>query len=42
VLGDRFVVSATGRGIDLGALKAAVSGLDLGKLESMKDVGVQK
>jgi hypothetical protein len=42
VLGDRFVVSATGRGVNLGELKTAVSGLDLGKLESMKDVGVQK
>jgi hypothetical protein len=41
VLGDRFVVSAAGN-VDLAALKSAVSGLDLGKLESMKDVGVQK
>lgn len=41
VLGDRFVVSATGN-VDLATLKAAVSGLDLGKLESMKDAGVQK
>jgi len=42
VLGDRFVVSAKGEGLDLNALKAAVSALDLGALESMKDVGVQK
>jgi hypothetical protein len=42
VLGDRFMVSATGQGVDLNTLKAAVAGLDLGKLESMKDVGVQK
>ena len=42
VLGDRFVVSAAGNGVDLNALKAAVSALDLGKLESMKDAGVQK
>ena len=42
VLGDRFVVSARGDGVDLNALKAAVSALDLGKLESMKDAGVQK
>lgn len=42
VLGDRFVVSANGNGVDLNALKAAVSALDLGKLESMKDAGVQK
>jgi hypothetical protein len=42
VLGGRFIVSAKGHGIDLPALKTAVSGLDLAKLEGMKDVGVQK
>jgi hypothetical protein len=42
VLGDRFVVSASGSGVTTGDLKAAVSSLDLGKLESMKDVGVTK
>lgn len=43
VLGDRFVVSAKGDGgVDLAALKSAVSGLDLPKLESMKDAGVTK
>jgi len=42
VLGDRFVVSATGSGVNLDELKAAVSSLDLGKLEAMKDVGGQK
>ena len=42
VLGDRFVVSARGNGVELGELKTAVSGLDLGKLESLKDQGVQK
>jgi Yip1 domain len=42
VLGDRFVVSATGHGVAIGDLKSALSGLDLGKLESMKDVGVTK
>jgi len=42
VLGDRFVVSASGVGVGLNELKAAVTGLDLGKLESMKDVGVTK
>jgi hypothetical protein len=41
VLGDRFVVSARGN-VDLSTLKSAVSGLDLGKLEAMKDVGVKK
>ena len=42
VLGDRFVVSAHGNGVELGELKTAVSGLDLGKLEALKDQGVQK
>jgi hypothetical protein len=42
VLGDRFMVNASGNGVNLDQLKAAVSGLDLGKLESMKDAGVQK
>jgi hypothetical protein len=42
ILGDRFVVSAKGHGVDLNGLKTAVGGLDLSKLESMKDVGVQK
>ena len=42
VLGDRFMVSAKGNGVNLDQLRSAVSGLDLGKLESMKDVGVQK
>ena len=42
VLGDRFVVSAKGNGVGVSELKAAVAGLDLGKLESMKGAGVQK
>lgn len=42
VLGDRFVVSAKGQGVDIATLKAGVSSLDLGKLESMKTVGVSK
>jgi len=42
VLGDRFVVSAKGDGIGVNELKAAIFGLDLAKLESMKDLGVQK
>jgi hypothetical protein len=42
VLADRFVVGAKGRGVDVAALKAAVSSLDLAKLESMKDAGVSK
>ena len=42
VIGDRFIVSAEGDGIDLDALRNAVSSLDLGKLEAMKHVGVKK
>jgi hypothetical protein len=42
VLGERFVVKADGHGVDVSQLKSAVSSLDLGKLEGMKDVGVQK
>jgi len=42
VLGDRFIVNATGRGVSLPDLKAAVTGLNLARLEAMKDVGVQK
>jgi len=42
VIGDRFVVSAKGRGVDLAALKTAVAGLDLAKLEGMKAVGVKQ
>lgn len=40
VLGDRFVVSARGRGITFDQLKAGLAELDLGKLESMKAAGV--
>lgn len=36
VLGDRFVVTAKGRGVDLNALKTAVAGLNLARLEAMK------
>jgi hypothetical protein len=42
VLGSRFVVNARGTGVDLDTLKTAVGGLALAKLESMKDLGVQK
>ena len=42
VLGERFVVSASGVGVELQQLKAAVMSLSLAKLESMKDVGVTK
>ena len=42
VLAERFLVSAKGQHVDLNTLKGAVSSLDLGKLEALKDVGVQK
>ena len=41
VLGDRFVVSASGT-VTLAELKAVVSSIDLAKLEAMKGTGVQK
>ena len=42
VLGERFIVTAKGNGVDLNSLKSAVAGLDLAKLEAMKEVGAQK
>ena len=36
VLADRFVVSASGRGVGIDALKAGVASLDLGKIEALK------
>jgi len=42
LLGNRFVVTATGDGVDINALKGALSTVDLAKLESMKEVGVSK
>jgi hypothetical protein len=42
VIGDRFVVTAKGDGVDINALQSAVSNLDLQKLESMKNTGVAK
>jgi len=41
VLGERFVVSATGN-VPIDELKAAVTNIDLGKLEGMKATGAQK
>jgi hypothetical protein len=41
VLGDRFLVSATGDGVGINELKAAITGLDLATLEAMKDTGVK-
>jgi hypothetical protein len=42
VLADRFVVKTVGAGVDVATLKGGVSGMDLAKLESLKDVGVAK
>ena len=42
VIGDRFIVTAKGRGMEFDALRSAVSDLDLQKLEAMKGVGVAK
>ena len=36
VLADRFIVTASGSGVDINALKSGVTSLDLGKLESMR------
>jgi Yip1-like protein len=41
ILADRFVVAAHGTGVNLDDLKGAVGRLDLRKLESLKDAGVQ-
>ncbi|MBS1138394.1 MAG: hypothetical protein H6R11_2348, partial [Proteobacteria bacterium] len=42
VVGQRFLVEASGDGVDLQTLKNAVAAVDLAKLEAMKDVGVTK
>ncbi len=42
VLGERFIVSAKSSSVDLPGLKAAVATLDLARLESLKDAGVQR
>ena len=42
IVGDRFIVTAEGDGIEFSALRNAVSALDLGKLEAMKNIGVTK
>lgn len=41
LVGDRFIVEASGSGIEMGALKDAIGKVDLGKLNGMKNVGVQ-
>lgn len=42
VLADRFMVSAKSDDMNADQLKAAVNGLDLRRIEGMKDAGVQK
>jgi Yip1-like protein len=42
VLAERFVVNTSSPNVDPPALRAMVAKLDLGKLEGMKDVGVQR
>jgi len=42
VIGERFMVTARSRDVSVDELRTAVGALDLGKLESLKDVGVQK
>ena len=41
IVGGRFVVEASGYGVDMEAIKDAVTKVDLKKLDSMKGVGVQ-
>ena len=42
VIAERFMVGAKSSNVDLNTLKTAVSSLDLGKLEAMKDEGTKK
>jgi hypothetical protein len=42
VVAERFMVTARGAGVSLDELKSAVSGVDLGRLESMRGAGVQQ
>ena len=42
VIAERFMVEAKSSNVDLNALKTAVAGIDLAKLEAMKDEGVKK
>jgi hypothetical protein len=41
LVGNRFTVEANGNGVDMDAIKAALSKVDLGKLDGMKGEGVQ-
>ncbi len=42
IVGERFMVEAHGRSVDMATLKSALAKLDLGKLEAMKNQGVKK
>ncbi len=42
LVAKRFVVEANGNNVSMDQLKAAVDMIDFGKLESLKDVGVEK
>jgi len=42
IVGDRFVVNASGCGVSIDDFRAAVSSLDLARLEALEDVGVKK
>jgi hypothetical protein len=41
LVGDRFVVESQGNSVDMNAIKDALGKVDLGKLDRMKNVGVQ-
>lgn len=41
IVGNRFVVEADGYGVDMNAIKDAVTKVDLKKLDGMKNVGAQ-
>jgi hypothetical protein len=41
VLGERFAVKLTGDNADVPTLKTALSGVDLGGLEALKNEGVK-
>ena len=42
LVAKRFIVEANGNNISMDQIKAAVDVIDFGKLESWKDVGVEK
>lgn len=42
VVGDRFFVSADGQNVEMDELKAAVRAIDLGGLEDLREVGIER